>query len=1346
MGDRPRVEGPELSQVEAVELPDAFDEAPPASERLDDALPAELAGRIDSHFEGRGTKRIHTQLDRPLYRPGEDIWVKTYSVATRGLARSHHRQITCELLNPRGEVVVTKAVQQVNGTATTDFALDADAPGGQWTLRSTLPTGEVDERPFVVSSYTPPRIRKTLEFVREAYGPGEQIDALLELEHPTRGPLADIQVRALLQVAGETVLEDVFTTDDSGAVLVSADLPSELTSSDGLLTLLVDEGGITESISRSVPIVLADLQIAFFPEGGDLIAGLPGRVYFEGTNRHGEPADIRGTISDDHGEQVAEFSSVHDGLGRAAFTPKPGRLYVAHVTSPPGVTDGFPLPASKKNGCALRSFDDVDSEHAAVRVAVRCTDTQQVLVAGVLRESVVDTATVEAGPHDDAVLYLDAPANKQGAVRVTVFDPDLNPLAERLVYRNAGRDLAIEVTADREQYGPRDEVVLSVRTTDPSGAPVAAELAMAVVDDAVISLADDKEGHMLSRLYLEPELVDSPNDPGWYFDEDEVLAPRGLDLVMGTKGWRRFDWVAVWSPPQEEVWELEQEAMNALMGGAVELAAATEGVDGFKDAEVRAPGMRPPAPIKEMKEQKRVDDGAAQQRQQQPHRDVAGRFADQPMLAEVLDRSIRRVPARVFPKPDYRDGFSGTRTDFRDTVHWAPTIQTSDHGTAEVRFYLSDAVTTFRVTTEGLGPDAAGHDEVTFRSVLPVSVATKLPAAVSAGDTLVLPLTVSNSRDVALEVDVSASTRSEIVSLHNRTAGLTLAAGSTDTYWVPAAIGAGNETATIRLRAEGGGMLDAVETQLRIVPAGFPRTWSASGESEDITKLAFQLDDDVVADSLTASVVWHPSSTSTLLTGMEGLIRSPGGCFEQTSSTNWPNVAILSYLQAHDGDPRLIVQSAQALEVGYNKLIGYQVDAGGFETWGTGPGKEALSAFGLLQFADMREVYPVADEILARDTDYLMSVRTGQGGFANTGQSAHGYGSAPAAVLDGFITYALVTTGHTDDLGTEIAHQAAAARSTTDPYVLALATRTLWIADHPEASRAVERLSAMQAQDGSFPGAASSITRSDEANLLVESTALAALALMESGRARPVVDKAVGWLIDNRQGAGTWGATQATALALAALTTHAEVNKVPRSSGELMLKVNGRSMGTVSYSARQNEPLELSGWQDALREGDNDIVLVHEGGAALPFTVEVGWTSIEPMTSPGAELSLKTSLSTDRAAMGETVRLTATIDNQTDRIVPSPIARIGLPAGLEAQTWQLKELQERGEVAFFETRLREVTLYWDGLHRGEKHRVNLDLVATVPGTFTGPASSAYPYYNDDEKAWDRGLVVEVETP
>lgn len=1368
----------------AADVPPEREAAPNASPRLSTSdLTATIPTKVDGYFQVHGSRRVHVQLDRPMYRPGDDVWARAWTVETRRLERDDGQWITAELVDPSGQVVDTRALV---ANTPLDFQLEADAPGGRWMVRTTLPTGQVDERPFVVASYTPPRIAKTLDFVREGYGPGDRVEALVELTRPDGRPLAVHPVRAMLQAAGEVVDEVELETDETGAVFVSAALPDSLSTADGLLTVFVEDGGLTESISRSVPLVLADVQLGLFPEGGQLVSGLPGRVYFEAENAHGEPVDVAGEVVDDTGAVVATFSSVHDGLGRFALTPEAGRTYTARLTAPAGIDQAVPLPTADRLGCTLRSFDDVRSESAATAVAVRCATEQEVVVAGVFRENAVDAAAVSAGPDADTVVHLGLGAfeKSQGVLRVTVFDGEYNPLAERLVYRGAGRDLQIEVTPDRERYGPRDEVVLAVKTTEPDGTPVPAAVALSVVDDGVLQLADDESGHILSRLYLSPELHEAPDDPAWYFDADEPLAARGLDLVLGTKGHRSFEWTDVWSPPPPPppvVQNLQQLGYLGALGyvgagrvGDLEGAAVVElaRAQPMRRARMRAAEIPMAAPMPEpMADAGPMAGGEALNLEDPVPVEVQARggmarpkpvdlfdmdknvavplmkreVAEDECCADDLRRDHRQARrVRVFPKPDYSDGFQGVRTDFRDTVHWEPEVQTSAMGEAEVRFYLSDALTTFRAVAEGLGGGAAGHGEATFASTLPVSVSTRLPAAVSAGDELLLPLTVENSRPAALDAHVEATLDGSLLIAHDTQHDVSLAGGSAETVWVPVTVAEGTGEAAIRLHAEGGGLSDTVERTLQVESPGFPRAFSAAGEMGDEVQLSVRVDE-AVQGSLQATITWQPSTVSTLVQGMAGLIQTPGGCFEQTSSTNWPNVAILRYLESHeqDADPRLRVRTGQALDAGYQKLTGYQVDAGGFETWGSGPGKEVLSAFGLLQFADMAEVYPVDDSVLSRDVAYLLDQRDGRGGFRNSGESAHGYGSAPKPVLDGFITYALARTGHVAELDRELEHQAQVAEKTDDPYVLALAARVLHAAGHDAARLARKRLAALQADDGSFPGAESSITRSYEANLLVESTALAALAMMDSPEHRRAADSATDWLIDNRRGVGTWGATQATALALDALTTHAEVNRRPRTAGRLEMEVNGKVVGELEYDADQQDALVLDDWAQHLVPGENSVVLRQPKGEPLPFTVDVAWTSLEPMSDPGAELTLSTELAADSAEMGDTVRLTTTLGNATDDVVPSPIARVGLPAGLEPQTWQLDELQEAGVIAFYELRPREVTLYWDGIHAEETHRVALDLVAAVPGRFTGPASTAYPYYDDDEPVWTAGMAVAI---
>ncbi len=103
------------------------------------------------------------------------------------------------------------------------------------------------------------------------------------------------------------------------------------------------------------------------------------------------------------------------------------------------------------------------------------------------------------------------------------------------------------------------------------------------------------------------------------------------------------------------------------------------------------------------------------------------------------------------------------------------------------------------------------------------------------------------------------------------------------------------------------------------------------------------------------------------------------------------------------------------------------------------------------------------------------------------------------------------------------------------------------------------------------------------------------------------------------------------------------------------------------------------------------------------------------------------------------------VTNKTDEILPTSIAIIGLPGGIEPRHDQLKELVKRGKIDAYEVRGREVVLYWRGLRKNEKVEVPISLIASVPGTYTGPASSAYLYYTNEHKKWVRGLKVEIAT-
>ena len=112
--------------------------------------------------------------------------------------------------------------------------------------------------------------------------------------------------------------------------------------------------------------------------------------------------------------------------------------------------------------------------------------------------------------------------------------------------------------------------------------------------------------------------------------------------------------------------------------------------------------------------------------------------------------------------------------------------------------------------------------------------------------------------------------------------------------------------------------------------------------------------------------------------------------------------------------------------------------------------------------------------------------------------------------------------------------------------------------------------------------------------------------------------------------------------------------------------------------------------------------------------------------------------------MGEGVKLRAHVENTSAGGVPMTLARVGIPGGLTFQTWQLKELRDKGAIDFYETRPREVILYWRALGPSAKKDVDLNLLAAVPGTYEAPASSAYLYYTAEDKAWTAPVSLAID--
>jgi hypothetical protein len=132
-----------------------------------------------------------------------------------------------------------------------------------------------------------------------------------------------------------------------------------------------------------------------------------------------------------------------------------------------------------------------------------------------------------------------------------------------------------------------------------------------------------------------------------------------------------------------------------------------------------------------------------------------------------------------------------------------------------------------------------------------------------------------------------------------------------------------------------------------------------------------------------------------------------------------------------------------------------------------------------------------------------------------------------------------------------------------------------------------------------------------------------------------------------------------------------------------------------------------------------------------------------PVSHESCPVKLTTKLNADSAKAGGTVHMDAQLTNTTDKGQPMTLAIIGLPAGLQPDAKQLDQLRKAGTVDYYETRAREVILYWRSLAPSKQVEIGLELVAQWPGHYTGPASRAYLYYTPEQKNWTQPLTVDI---
>lgn len=696
--------------------------------------------------------------------------------------------------------------------------------------------------------------------------------------------------------------------------------------------------------------------------------------------------------------------------------------------------------------------------------------------------------------------------------------------------------------------------------------------------------------------------------------------------------------------------------------------------------------------------------------------------------------------ARQFYAPTYEKQENvETRTDFRNTVYWNPNIEVGYSGKKTIEFYTSDDITSFRTTIEGIGTDGTvGRTEKNIFTQLPFNMTTKIPVEVATEDFVSIPLTLKNNTNGPLGGIITVSAPDGLKELAAIPSVQTIMPGAAKTiyldYKVLDKIGTGEFT--IAFKACGLG--DAFTQKIKIAPKGFPVQTSFSAQEVE-KEYTFEINK-LVNGSLKATFTAFPNVVSDLMKGVEGILQEPYGCFEQTSCTAYPNAMVLDYLKSTDSkDTKTLAKATDLLNRGYKRLTTFESSEKGYEWFGANPAHEGLTAYGIMEFVDMKNAGQDIDQkMLDRTANWLISHKDGKGGFQREKHAYHDFGRISDDILNSYIVYALTEAGYTD-VKKEFETSYKKAMEIKDPYMLAMMANAAYaMKETTKGDEALNALVKQQAKDGSFTGSSHSITYSQGQSLTIETSALSIMAILNSGgKHGTALNNTVQFLTSTRSGSGVFSSTQGTILALKALTEYAKFSKKTTEDGTIEIYIDGKKAITKSYKAGDKGAITVDGLEEFIKgEGKHDVKVKYVGvKTPLPYSMAINWSTSLPNSDKECAIDLKTKMTTKIASVGETVRMTATIINKKSEEVPSTMAIIGIPAGFTAQPWQLKELQEKKVFDYYEIKGNNIAIYYRGMGPKAVKEINLDLKAEMPGEYDAPASAAYLYYTNEFKTW-----------
>jgi uncharacterized protein YfaS (alpha-2-macroglobulin family) len=536
---------------------------------------------------------------------------------------------------------------------------------------------------------------------------------------------------------------------------------------------------------------------------------------------------------------------------------------------------------------------------------------------------------------------------------------------------------------------------------------------------------------------------------------------------------------------------------------------------------------------------------------------------------------------------------------------------------------------------------------------------------------------------------------------------------------------------------------DAIEKPVTVRPNGKEIVETQANLFAKETAFEVNFPNNALPKNRSVAIKIYPNMLAHIAESVEGLLKRPYGCGEQTTSSTYPNLMILKIEKELNKpiDAKLKVQAREFLAEGYKRLLNYQTDTG-FGYWNGNAPDVALTAYVLRFLSDAEDFIEVDDAAIEKAERWLLSQQKPDGSWANN------------PLITAYVARSLSLTVRNDTekkraLQAAIEYLKNRLEQTQDAYILAnLALIANEVGDTETEQKAIEKLEKLAQNSTDFsqfwatqntPFYGWGTTANIETTALVMQAFLKYNPPTSDLKFQGYIARGLRFLLKNKDRYGVWYSTQTTVNVLNTLIL-LKNQREKSVSEKAEIFINGTKVKEFSAETDGlNKPFLFDA--SAILTQNNRIEIKGLNNLTMAQIVSAYYIDWNEFQTDSRYFDFEVKFDKLQAKISEEITCSIKIGKKFSHFGMA-LTEIGLPPGADVMRDSLEKAKAEGKLSSYDVLPDKIVIYFwaenKPLEFNFKFRPRFGLNAQTP------ASVVYDYYNEEARTVLAPLRFEVK--